>query len=60
MEDLFIEGKSLVNRFAESCEFDKLDGKVMKSTGSTHRLAGKVMRSISIRSCCTKTSKKWS
>ena len=35
-EDLFIEGKSLVDRFTESCEFDMLDGKVMKSTGSTH------------------------
>ena len=36
MEDLFIEGKSLVDRFTQSCEFDKLDGNVMKSTGSTH------------------------
>ena len=35
VEDLFIEGKSLVDRFTESCEFDMLDGKVMKSTGST-------------------------
>ena len=25
----------MVDRFTESCEFDILDGKVMKSTGST-------------------------
>ena len=26
----------MVDRFTESFEFDKLNGKVMKSTGSTH------------------------
>ena len=37
VEDLFIEGKSLVDRFTESCEFDKLAGKVIGSTGPNHR-----------------------
>ena len=34
-EDLFIEGKSLLDRSMESSEFERLDRKGMKSTGRT-------------------------
>ena len=36
VEDLFTEGKSLLDRSTESSEFDRLAGKGMRSTGTTH------------------------
>ena len=39
VEDLFIEGRSLLDRSTEqeSSEFDRLLGKVMRCTGTTNR-----------------------
>ena len=38
MENLFIDGKSMLDRSLKSSEFDRLAGKVMRSisTGTTH------------------------
>ena len=40
VEDLFLEGRSLLYRYTESREFDRLAGKGMRSTGTTHRQLG--------------------